>query len=190
MWPSPEQSPPEKTHFARLLCDKTSARFISEKFDEKNLETFYADPTGHAWATELEFLEQRTALLAGRSPDWSRQRLGISDFWFDQSSAFARVWLAEPQLHPFLERWQEARKNVTQPKLLVLLDAPTELLMDRIRHRGRSGERFLNVKQLDRIRQAIIEQAAQPGLGPTLKLNGDDVESALTEALAAIQAME
>ena len=62
--------------------------------------------------------------------------------------------------------------------------------MDRIRRRGRQGEQNLNLEQLDRIRQSILEQASQPGLGPVLKLAAADIESALHEVLAAIQAME
>ena len=62
--------------------------------------------------------------------------------------------------------------------------------MDRIRRRGRNGEQNLNMEQLDRIRQSIFDQASQPGLGPVLKLSNSDIDSALTETLAAIQAME
>jgi 2-amino-4-hydroxy-6-hydroxymethyldihydropteridine diphosphokinase len=179
-----------KTHFARLLCKNISARFISEKYDEKSLEVFYTDPTGHAWATELEFLRQRTGLLAIGSTDWSRQRLNVSDFWFDQSAAFAQVWLTEMQLKSFYGQWQEAREKVVQPKLLVVLDAPSEVLIDRIRHRGRNGEQCLKIEQLDRIRLSILDQATQPGLGPVLKTSSSDIDTVLSEVIAAIQAME
>jgi deoxyadenosine/deoxycytidine kinase len=77
-----------------------------------------------------------------------------------------------------------------QPKLLVVLDAPTEALMERIQRRGLHGEQYLNLSQLDRIRQAILDQASQPGLGPVLKLSNSDIDTALNEVSAAIQAME
>ncbi|MGA2062688.1 MAG: deoxynucleoside kinase, partial [Thermoguttaceae bacterium] len=179
-----------KTHLARLLCEKTSARLISEPLDEKSLEMFYADPAGNAWRVELEFLDKRAELLALDSPGWSRRRPAISDFWFDQSCAFARAWLSESQWPLFFERWRGAREKVVPPKLIVFLDSPAEALMDRIRRRGRKGEQNLNLEQLDRIRQSILDQASQPGLGPVLVTNGADIKSALDEALAAIQAME
>ncbi len=179
-----------KTNLARLLCEKTPARLIDEPLDEKNLAVFYADPAGNAWATELEFLHKRRELLAADSPAWSRNRPAVSDFWFDQSAAFARAWLSESQWPLFIERWQEAREKVVAPKLIVYMDAPAEALMDQIRRRGRRGEQYLNPEQLDRIRRSIIDQASQPGLGPVLKTSGIDVQSALNEVLAAIQAME
>jgi 2-amino-4-hydroxy-6-hydroxymethyldihydropteridine diphosphokinase len=179
-----------KSHLARLLCEKTSARLISEPINEKSLEIFCADPAGNAWPVELEFLQRRTDLLVADAPAWSEDRPAISDFWFDQSAAFARVWLTESQWPLFFERWRQARERVVQPKLLIVLEAPAEALVDRIGHRGRNGEQYLSMAQLDRIRQSILDQASQPGLGPVLKLNNSDIDSVLDEALAAIQAME
>jgi deoxyguanosine kinase len=98
--------------------------------------------------------------------------------------------LSESQWPLFFERWQGAREKVVPPKLIVFLDSPVEALMDRIRRRGRKGEENLNIEQLDRIRQSILEQASQPGLGPVLITSGADIESAFSEALAAMQAME
>ena len=111
-----------KTHLARLLCEKTSARLIAEPLDEKSLEIFYADPAGNAWRVELEFLRSASGTAGPDSPDWSRRRPAVSDFWFDQSSAFARAWLSESQWPLFFERWQQAREKVVPPKLIVLLD--------------------------------------------------------------------
>lgn len=179
-----------KTHFARLLCEKTSATPIFESLDEKRMEMFYADPTGNGWALELEFLRQRTELLTAAADFWSQRRLAVSDFWFDQSPAFARVWLSESQWPSFIEHWRQAREKVVRPKLLVLLDAPTEVLMERIRRRGRRGEQNINPEQLERIRWSIHDQASQPGLGPVLRASGADIESALEEVSAAIEAME
>ena len=177
-----------KTHLARLLCDKLSARPIFESLDERRLEAFYADPAGHAWALELEFLRQRTGLLSRDSPFWSDRGLAISDFWFDQSAAFARAWLSESQWPSFRELWRQSRQKVVQAKLLVVIDEPAEVLMDRIEHRARPGENRLIATQLERIRRSILDQASQPGLGPVLRLTADP-EWSLRESLAAIQAM-
>jgi 2-amino-4-hydroxy-6-hydroxymethyldihydropteridine diphosphokinase len=177
-----------KTRLARLLCEKTSARLISEAIDEKSLEIFYADPAGNARATEIEFIRRRKDLLAAGKFDWRLP--AVSDFWYDQSAAFARVWLAEAEQPSFFALWQEARQKVVKPKLIVLLDSPAETLADRIRQRGRRCERYLNLEQVDRIRRFILDQASQQGLGPVLKTSGADIESALTETLAAMQAMQ
>ena len=90
----------------------TGPRLLEEQIDLEHLAAFYADPAGQAAAMELEFLERRTRLLQAAGGD--RLRPGdvfVSDFWFDQSLAFARVWLGEEQLREFTARWQEARRR-------------------------------------------------------------------------------
>ncbi len=113
----------------------------------------------------------------------------VSDFWFDQSLAFAGVWLPEDRRPEFRLAWEEAGRRVVRPKLLVVLDASMDLLLERISRRGRAGERGLPREVLDKIRQAILDRAAQPGLGPILRLAYEDPRPALDEALAAVQAM-
>ena len=77
-----------------------------------------------------------------------------------------------------------------RPKLIVLLDAPAEELLARVLGRGRGCERRLTAEQLDRIRQAVREQAARPELGPVLQAAGDDREAVFAEVLAAVRGME
>ncbi|HEY4759283.1 MAG TPA: 2-amino-4-hydroxy-6-hydroxymethyldihydropteridine diphosphokinase, partial [Thermoguttaceae bacterium] len=147
-----------KTQLAGILCEKISARLISESIDENLLETFYADPAGHAWTMELEFLGERTTLLSSDAVIWSEHsQWVVSDFWFDQSPGFARAWLDQSQWPAYQELWQQARQKVVGPKLLVLLDAPSEVLLDRISRRARCGEQNLNPAQLERIRQSILD---------------------------------
>ena len=183
------------------------ARLISERPDWSRLDAFYADPAGHAWATELEFLDERTRLLERKrgtgalcrnSPEGASHkarlspfsRWAVSDFWFDQSAAFARAWLPAERLGAFLERYEQLRRTVVRPRLIVLLDAPADELLRRVRRRGRECERRLTADQLERIRQAVVEQTARPDVGSVLRADSDDPDAVLAEVLAAVQAME
>jgi thymidylate kinase len=142
---------------------------------------------------ESDFLEMRRQLLfAGPNieSEWPRDHLAVSDFWFDQSAAFARAWLEPDQFTTFERRFEEVRREVVRPKLLVLLDAPAEVLFERIRQRGRRGEGLLRLDQLECIRQSILRQAAMPETGPTLKLFSCPAEDSLAEVMAAIESME
>lgn len=179
-----------KTLLAEKLAQQIPLHLISEEVDHQRLETFYADPSGNAWAVELEFLQQRTRLLGADSRNWSEPgRLWVSDFWFDQSLAYARVWLPPEQHEAFRQRWEQSRPSVVQPKLTVLLDAPTDQLLERIRRRGRACERGLQAEPLEQIRQAILNLASQGGRGPLLRLTNDDPNRVLSEVLAAVEAM-
>ena len=84
-----------KSCLAGEIAEKSGARLLAEQFDPARLEAFYRNPSSHAWQIELEFLEQRARQLAIGQPEWSRQdRPTVSDFWFEQSPAFASVWLS------------------------------------------------------------------------------------------------
>jgi 2-amino-4-hydroxy-6-hydroxymethyldihydropteridine diphosphokinase len=182
-----------KTHLAERLCREKSARFLAETIEENKLESFYTDLDKRAWEMEADFLETRRRLLF-HSPDdktrWPEKCLTVSDFWFDQSAAFARAWLEPEKFAKFERRFEECRREVVRPKLLVILDAPAETLLDRIRRRARRGENLLTVERLDRIRRSILAQAAMPDVGPVLKLETASEEESLIELQAAIEAME
>jgi len=180
-----------KTHLAARLAEETGADLLIEQLDQPRLEAFYAEPSGQAWDMELEFLKQRTGLLSSDS-DRRRDpgRLVLSDFWYDQSPAFARVWLPHEKQEAFLDLWRRSRRQVIQPKLIVLLECTADELHRRVRERGRHFERGLSKRQLGRIATAIAEQATAPDEGPLLRLNNDDAEATFEEVLAAIEAMQ
>jgi 2-amino-4-hydroxy-6-hydroxymethyldihydropteridine diphosphokinase len=195
-----------KTRLAEQLAEAISARLILEQPDWSQLDAFYADPAGHAWATELEFLAERSRLLKKGSElfmaDGPPRRTepektvltpfscAVSDFWFDQSAAFARAWLPAERLEAFLQRYERLRQTVVRPRLVVLLDAPADELVRRIHGRGRECERRLTVEQLQRIRQAVIDQAARPDVGPVLRGCDEDSDAVFAEVLAAVRGME
>jgi 2-amino-4-hydroxy-6-hydroxymethyldihydropteridine diphosphokinase len=180
-----------KTAVVRRLAEARGARSIEENVDPKRLAAFYAAPASRGWATELEFLAERTERLAAERPIWNdRQSLVVSDFWFEQSRAFARVWLAPERFEEFDRRLAAARTKVVSPKLVVLLDLPGETLLWRVRRRGRAFEEGLTAERLERIRLAIRAEAAAPGRGPVLRLETDDADAVTAEVLSAVDAME
>jgi 2-amino-4-hydroxy-6-hydroxymethyldihydropteridine diphosphokinase len=181
-----------KTQLAREVTGRIAgARLLAEQLDLPRLAKFYDRPASQAWRMELEFLESRAASLAAGLPRWSdHTRPTVSDFWFDQSAAFAQVWLPEDQWPSYQARFQQVARGVVRPRLVVLLEAPEEELLQRVHSRGRACEQSLSGSQLQRIADSIREQAAQPGQGPVLRINNGERSEALVEVLAAIEAMK
>jgi 2-amino-4-hydroxy-6-hydroxymethyldihydropteridine diphosphokinase len=190
-----------KTHLAQQLAGLLPARRIDEQPNWTHLANFYSDPASHAWSIELEFLEQRVQLLSSvlfsdvalpnrlteptHQADWM-----VSDFWFDQSAAFARAWLPPEAWRSFVELWQEKQRTIVRPKLVVLLDAPAKTLAERLRTRGRVCEQPLTEESLERIRQSILAEVKKPDVGPVLRLDNTTPEVAVAEVLAAARGME
>ncbi len=179
-----------KTRLATALTARFSAQFAQEEVDEGRLEGFYRDTAGSAWATELEFLGKRAESLARGMPQWSdASRPVVSDYWFDQSAAFADVWLDAERRAEFARRWAAAKATVTPPKLIIALDADEDSLLERIRRRSRPGEELIDRETLTTLRKSLENQLAQPNVGPILRLNSLDFAKIEFEAFAAVEGM-
>ena len=98
--------------------------------------------------------------------------------------------LAEVRFDGAVYTREDIRRTVIAPKLTVVLDAPVNGLVERMERQGPPGERRLIADALERIRQAILTEACQPGRGPVLRLAGDGPEQILLEeVLGAVEAM-
>jgi deoxyadenosine/deoxycytidine kinase len=193
-----------KSGLAGEVLLRGAARLIAEPIDDHLLAAFYADPSGLAWGTELEFLDRRRQRLCRDT--WAEpNRPAISDFWFGQSLALASVWLPAARYEPdsraaasdtaqhgwseFQSRWEVARASVMPPKLIVWLDAAPALAASRISLRARAYEQVLTVDLLQRLRSALAQQLRQADVGPILRLTGDDFPTHVDDVVAAISAM-
>ena len=180
-----------KTALAQQLVERTGADLIAGAVSPPLLEGFYANPAGMAWDLELQFVDERTRLLAADLRQWSNQGgLWISDFWFDQSLAYGRVWLPDERTEQLRQTWQSARNRVVSPRLIVLVDPPIDRLLAQVRQHGRPGEDRLDSEVFERMRHEIRAEATSPGRGPVLRLADAGCEPSLAEVLAAIQAMK
>jgi 2-amino-4-hydroxy-6-hydroxymethyldihydropteridine diphosphokinase len=179
-----------KSQLAEQIARQTGARLLAEQPDFRRLEAFCQDPASHAWEMELEFLRSRAGLLAREQPEWADQaRATVSDFCFDQSAAFARVWLPAEQWDAYLAHWRRAAAGVVRPRLTVLIERTGAELFERIGRRGRACERGLGQECLEQIGLSIRRQATGPDAGPLLRLANVTAQAARDEVVAALEAM-
>ncbi len=179
-----------KTELARQLVHSAKAHWISETISPSALDAFCANTAGDPWAAELEFVSHRVRLLAAESPEWQEPaQLWVSDFWLDQCLAFARVWLPREKWLVFVARWEEAAREVVRPKLVVMLDAATDKLLERVGKLGRAVSALFTREALDRLREALDWCLRRPDVGPVLRLIDQSPEQILREVLAAAEAM-
>ena len=187
-----------KTWLAGRLHDRFGGCLVEERLDPEMLADFYADPKGRAWDTETRLLDGRVRQLEAvvrEESELMQEPIGPaslfwSDFWFPQSLAFADVWLDAEPFAAFERKWRSAAARVPKPNLLIALDAPTDLVSERIRQRGRPYEQQLSQDQLERLRLALAERVEQCSEGPVLWLDARDQDRLLSGAAAAVAAIE
>ncbi len=179
-----------KTRLAQALAHRLGGRALLEPVDAQRLARFYANPSGGAWATEIEFLDERAQRLDLLDPAWQEPPLVVSDFWFDQSLAFAQVWLPPAEREAFRLRFAEVRQRVVRPRLIVFLETPVAVLHERIAARARPYEQSIPRDRLAAIAAQLSAATTWPDQGPVLRLAAAEPDAVLAEAAAAVEAMQ
>jgi 2-amino-4-hydroxy-6-hydroxymethyldihydropteridine diphosphokinase len=168
-----------KTSLARSLAGRFGGRFIADPampWPPSGL----ANPPSHVYERQIQFLDRRTNALDARN--WQQSDvLAVSDFYFDQSLAYAQTELAARDYEAFCRAWAAAGAHVIRPKLLVVLDAPP----------GDTAEQpATESAHAGRLRRELLGVAARSGTGPVLYASGGDEQAQFDEISAAIAAVQ
>ncbi len=127
-----------KTHLAERLASKLEATTILEDTDNPFLADFYADKPGSALQAQLFYLLNRHRQLTGKRQADLFLQTTICDYVFDKDKIFAYLNLDDNELFIYQRLFDLLARDVPAPDLVVYLQAPTELLMDRIRRRRKA----------------------------------------------------
>jgi len=144
-----------KTSLAKLLAERLDARLILEQPEENPfLEDFYKDPRRYSFQTQMFFLVSLYQELKEKTqPDLFHEGI-VSDYLFQRDRIFANINLSDRELHlydrvaPLLER------ELAPPDLVVYLQGSPDVLLERIRQRGRGYERLMEPKYIGRLVEA------------------------------------
>ena len=124
-----------KTKLAERLAQRLEATTILEDTENPFLADFYGDRPGAALQAQLFYLLNRHRQLTGvRQADLFLQTT-ICDYLFDKDKIFAYLNLDDNELFIYQRLFDLLAKNVSPPDLVVYLQAPTELLVKRLKSR-------------------------------------------------------
>jgi deoxyadenosine/deoxycytidine kinase len=124
-----------KTTLTERLAARLDASTVLEDADNPFLADFYADRPGAALQAQLFYLlsrhRQQTSL---RQADLFRQTT-ICDYLFDKDKIFAYLNLDDNELFIYQRLYDLLARDVVPPDLVVYLQAPTDVLLRRVRSR-------------------------------------------------------
>lgn len=130
-----------KTRLAERLAARLEATTILEDTENPFLADFYADRPGSALQAQLFYLLNRHRQLTGkRQADLFLQSI-VCDYVFDKDKIFAYLNLDDNELFIYQRLFDLLAKDVPPPDLVVYLQAPTELLMKRLKTREADPDR-------------------------------------------------
>ena len=166
-----------KTAVVQRLAEKLDATKVLEEWGENPfLKPFYDGKNGAVFQVELFFLlsryRQQQELLQRRL----FQQLTISDYIFEKSKIFAYLNLDDSELLIYEKLYGLLTDGVPRPDLVVYLQASTEILMKRIRARGRPEEAQLSEEYLAEVNRAYNYYFFHYTQTPLLVVNTTDVD--------------
>ncbi len=130
-----------KTRLAERLAHKLEATTILEHVENPFLADFYADRPGSALQAQLFYLLNRHRQLTGKRQADLFLQTTICDYVFDKDKIFAYLNLDDNELFIYQRLFELLARDVPPPDLVIYLQAPTELLLKRLRARDDDPDR-------------------------------------------------
>jgi deoxyguanosine kinase len=129
-----------KTRLAERLAARLEGTAVLERAENPFLNDFYADRPGAALQAQLFFLLNRHRQLSALRQADLFQQSTVCDYVFDKDKIFAYLNLDDNELFIYQRLFDLLARDVPPPDLVVYLQAPTELLIERLRKRENDPE--------------------------------------------------
>lgn len=185
-----------KTSLARRLCASLSAQAVLEEAGRNPfLERFYKNPRAGALPAQLYFLLQRAQQLASLSQADLFAPVRVADYLLEKDRLFARVTLDDAEFRLYDQLYTRLLDTQPpKPDLVVYLQAPVDVLLERIARRGVAYEQYIDRGYLEKLNEAYARFFHEFDSAPLLIVNAASIdpvsnERDYDELLAAIKRM-
>jgi deoxyadenosine/deoxycytidine kinase len=166
-----------KTNLARRLAQSFGSELILEQTEENPfLERFYRNPRAAAFPTQLFFLFQRARQLQEFRQQDLFDPVRVSDYLLDKDRLFARVTLDDEEYALYEQVYAKLAIDAPRPDLVIYLQAPVDVLMERIARRGIRYEALIERSYLERIADTYARFFLHYDASPLLIVNTESLD--------------
>jgi deoxyadenosine/deoxycytidine kinase len=168
-----------KTTLAKRLADTFEYSTLLEA-PEANpfLPRFYQNQRDNALATQLFFLFQRCEQHKILQQSDLFSPAFISDYLFEKDRLFVRINLDEDEFKLYDNIQQQLEIKPSSPDLVIYLQAPSDILMQRIAHRGIAEEQDIERDYLEALNEAYSQFFLYYDQAPLLIVNAAQIDLA------------
>ena len=165
-----------KSSLAIRLSRTFSSSLLLEKSEENPfLERFYKFPRQYALATQLFFLFQRVEQLSDIRQSAASKSGRVADFMMEKDPLFAKLNLDDDEYQLYRQVYQNLDIDRPIPDLVIYLQAPAEILQDRV-HRRRIGyEMGMDMTYLSQLSEAYTTYFHHYSETPLLIVNAAEI---------------
>src|ERR1700686_5245425 len=130
-----------KSSLAERLAARLAATAVLEETENPFPSDFYAGRAGAALQTQLFYLLNRHRQLLGLQQANLFSQTTICDYLFDKDKIIAYLNLDDNELFIYQRLYDLLAKDLPAPDLVIYLQAPTDVLVRRLRERTKDPER-------------------------------------------------
>lgn len=172
-----------KTSLAKRLAASLHGQLVLENAEQNPfLERFYRHPRAAAFQTQLFFLFQRARQLEEVRQQDLFGAVRVADYLLEKDRLFARVTLDDAEYGLYEKVYERVAVDAPQPDLVVYLQAPVDVLMDRIAKRGIRYEQYIERGYLEKLTQAYARFFHAYDAAPLLIVNSAAIDPVSNES--------
>ncbi len=166
-----------KTSLANILAEMSQSKLVLEDLEENPfLPKFYQDMENYAFQMQLFFLLSRYSQQRGLLQQDLFYDCVISDYLFAKDRIFAYLNLDEDELILYEKIYGFLNEAIPKPDLVIYLQASTDVLIDRIKRRGRPYERNITWDYLRELNERYNSFFSYYSQSPLLVVNTDSLD--------------
>lgn len=172
-----------KTTLARRLAETFGYPLLLEPATENPfLDRFYREGGRHALPTQLFFLLNRAQQFNDISDTNLFTPMLVADFLMAKDRLFAEITLDANEIKLYEQIQESLAVEAPTPDLVIYLQAPTSILIDRIRRRGVPAEQHISTEYLTALIDAYTEFFHFYKESPLLIINAAEIDLAGNES--------
>lgn len=172
-----------KTTLATRLADSFRYPLLLEPAAENPfLDRFYREGRRHALPTQLFFLLHRSQQIAALPHNDLVGPIVVTDFLVEKDRLFAELTLDANELQLYEQIHENLAIDPPAPDLVIYLQAPVPVLMERIQQRGIDFESHIDDSYLSTLSNAYTQFFHYYDRAPVLIVNAAEIDFANNDA--------
>ncbi|MCP5143435.1 MAG: deoxynucleoside kinase [Gammaproteobacteria bacterium] len=172
-----------KSTLARRLAQTYKSDLVLQSPEQNPfLAQFYSDPARYALSSQLSFLFQHVEQIKGISQSDLFRPVHVADYMLPVDRLYAQVNLGADELRLYDLIYHQLVHSLPRPDLVIYLQAPPAVLINRINRRGINYERNITADYLERLSTAYVEFFHQYAESPLLIVNAAKIDLASNDA--------